>query len=832
MGRLTNLDAISMTQSRLTGLIPSQLARLKRLTMLYLRENSLSGQIPSQLGSLPSLKRLVLSENMLAGSLPSQLGHLINLEFLFLQGNKLSGTLPTQLGTLTSLVSLILTDNKFSGGIPSQIGHLVRAIDFYVGSNQLTGTIPTEIGTMRRLADLFLFNNSLTGTIPTQIGRLRLLSDLYLSKNQLSGTIPSQLGHMPRLLFMSFRSNNLVGPIPSQFNQLSTLDLLDLSSNRLGGTFIPVGLPALNFLILHKNRLVGPIPSQIGLLSHLKVFTIFGNHLVGSVPPLFQDQNSMSLLFDNLLSCKLPQHTSENSTGNRSTSLTLVALGNSFPLDGWRLVEAKWLYSWDADSTHLFVGYPRPWVRLVAWLVLVLVVAGLSLCMHQRRRDLTYCRPPDLWLRCLKLCVGFSIFSVVFISLLASSPSIHTCPDPLSRITLAETNQLSSALCAGIIVCVVVHLLASVWCLTPLSWVRSRAAVSVRSEYAQMLPIENTLAPIPLARRVALVFSWVLAIMVLNIPTTVHFMAASFPTNNSLGISGGVVSLLRVFLSPLLVFIGEGIIPLLSNFFINQYYPPRSRPLVNKKAMSETEAGGTEVADDEANHRMKLFRNKKTELILASQLIVLVLAPVLSYVLVHEKCMRFARLMWRPCGESSTTFDFIVPARFEFQPNVTVLSQEDVCEVGFFTIADPGLCARGVIESTSTLNTFKVITQALLAMLRTLLELSATNSKTQQANCFQLALKKVMPQPADDDVTRSIVALVLLGLVYGGVAPLMWPSVLVGICATTLMWMLVGKRRGGQKQHVSHRILGVGVVMQLLLALWLFIASYPCAQVL
>ena len=64
----------------------------------------LSGTIPSQLGRLTDLEGLSLSFNRISGTIPSQLGELTNLKSLSLRDNYLiSGTLPTQLGKLTSI---------------------------------------------------------------------------------------------------------------------------------------------------------------------------------------------------------------------------------------------------------------------------------------------------------------------------------------------------------------------------------------------------------------------------------------------------------------------------------------------------------------------------------------------------------------------------------------------------------------------------------------------------------------------------------------------------------------------------------------------------------
>ena len=51
-------------------------------TRLYLSNSGLSGSIPTEIGDLTNLERLYLHENQLTGEIPSEIGDLINLNYL------------------------------------------------------------------------------------------------------------------------------------------------------------------------------------------------------------------------------------------------------------------------------------------------------------------------------------------------------------------------------------------------------------------------------------------------------------------------------------------------------------------------------------------------------------------------------------------------------------------------------------------------------------------------------------------------------------------------------------------------------------------------------
>jgi hypothetical protein len=68
---LTELTSLSITNSTLSGAIPTEMARLTKLRRLWLYDNRLSGRIPSlELSALTNLEVVRLYQNKLTGVMP------------------------------------------------------------------------------------------------------------------------------------------------------------------------------------------------------------------------------------------------------------------------------------------------------------------------------------------------------------------------------------------------------------------------------------------------------------------------------------------------------------------------------------------------------------------------------------------------------------------------------------------------------------------------------------------------------------------------------------------------------------------------------------------
>ena len=323
-GRVTGLD---LSENRLTGDIPSELASLSSLERLYLHDNNLSGEIPSWVGALSNLQWLDLGENRLSGEIPTELGDLTDLQELLLDNNQLAGEIPFDVGDLTELRQLHLNDNNLTGEITFTLASLDKLLQLDLGFNDLTGEIPAWIGDFSNLIRLDLGHNRLTGEIPPELGRLASLQVLWLDENQLEGTIPPELGDFPELTYLRLDHNQLTGEIPDSLSGLAKLQGLYLSDNQLSGT-IPAwvgSFPRLLSLDLRGNQLTGEIPTELGQLSTLQVLHLEGNQLTGEIPPELGQITEVLLvhLDQNQLTGEIP------SSMDSLTNLTVLNLSDN-----------------------------------------------------------------------------------------------------------------------------------------------------------------------------------------------------------------------------------------------------------------------------------------------------------------------------------------------------------------------------------------------------------------------------------------------------------------------------------------------------------------------
>uniref|UniRef100_A0A0D3ER28 Protein kinase domain-containing protein n=1 Tax=Oryza barthii TaxID=65489 RepID=A0A0D3ER28_9ORYZ len=136
LGRLTNLQVLSLRSNRILGGIPDDVLQLPQLRLLFLQNNLLSGAIPPAVSKLAALERLVLSSNNLSGPIPFTLNNLTSLRALRLDGNKLSGNIPSI--SIQSLAVFNVSDNNLNGSIPASLARF-PAEDF-AGNLQLCGS--------------------------------------------------------------------------------------------------------------------------------------------------------------------------------------------------------------------------------------------------------------------------------------------------------------------------------------------------------------------------------------------------------------------------------------------------------------------------------------------------------------------------------------------------------------------------------------------------------------------------------------------------------------------------------------------------------------------
>ncbi|XP_044985389.1 probable inactive receptor kinase At2g26730 [Hordeum vulgare subsp. vulgare] len=136
IGRLTNLQVLSLRANRVSGAIPDDILRLSALRSVFLQDNAISGAIPPGVSGLAALERLVLSHNNLSGPIPFALGGLAALRALRLDGNRLSGKIPSIANPELKVFNV--SNNRLNGSIPRALARFPA--DAFAGNLQLCGT--------------------------------------------------------------------------------------------------------------------------------------------------------------------------------------------------------------------------------------------------------------------------------------------------------------------------------------------------------------------------------------------------------------------------------------------------------------------------------------------------------------------------------------------------------------------------------------------------------------------------------------------------------------------------------------------------------------------
>lgn len=141
-----------------------------RVIALRLPGVGFHGPIPANtLGRLSDLQILSLRSNAITGSFPSDFANLKNLSYLYLQSNKFSGPLPWDFSVWKNLTILNLSNNAFNGSIPSSLATLTQLDGLNLASNLLSGEIPDL--QLPQLQLLNLSNNNLHGSVPKSLER-------------------------------------------------------------------------------------------------------------------------------------------------------------------------------------------------------------------------------------------------------------------------------------------------------------------------------------------------------------------------------------------------------------------------------------------------------------------------------------------------------------------------------------------------------------------------------------------------------------------------------------------------------------------------------------
>jgi Leucine-rich repeat (LRR) protein len=119
------------------------------LVNLKSRLNGLVGEIPEKLFDFTELSALALAKSRLTGTIPSGFGKLTELMYLDLTENfylsEGNAVLPSEMGSLTKLTTLRLSDSAVGGTVPQEFSNLSNLETLWIVRTSLTGSIPDEI---------------------------------------------------------------------------------------------------------------------------------------------------------------------------------------------------------------------------------------------------------------------------------------------------------------------------------------------------------------------------------------------------------------------------------------------------------------------------------------------------------------------------------------------------------------------------------------------------------------------------------------------------------------------------------------------------------------
>ncbi|PKI51604.1 hypothetical protein CRG98_028028 [Punica granatum] len=124
---------------------------------------------PNTLGRLSDLQILSLRSNGISGGFPADFANLKNLSYLYLQFNNFSGPLPQDFSIWENLTIINLSNNAFNGSIPSSLSNLTQLGGLNLANNSLSGEIPDL--KLPHLQLINLSNNNLNGSIPESLQR-------------------------------------------------------------------------------------------------------------------------------------------------------------------------------------------------------------------------------------------------------------------------------------------------------------------------------------------------------------------------------------------------------------------------------------------------------------------------------------------------------------------------------------------------------------------------------------------------------------------------------------------------------------------------------------
>ncbi len=356
----TTIGSLTLSNTGLTGSLPTAIGNMAFLTSLDLSRNALQqANLPSQLGLLQSITFMDLSHNSFGGSLPSEIFNNFLLVELNLQNNLLTNQLPDNMNLAQVLQSLNFSNNNFTGTVPSTIcsdavltyldiqnndiecfERCVQNIATFLPGDTFDCYLNLEQDQGIALCDLYMATN-----IPSLVSQDIIggwdcaqgapVTDVcdwfgvYCGENSneawddivvlnttvvelslpflgVTGTLPNSLSLLSYLFSFNFEGNSLQGTIPAELGNWSFLLSFDVEGNQLSGTVpnYPTWGNLLEFSVAN-NTLSGTMPQFVMDLVYLQDLLVQDNQMTGKIPVEMCNASSINTLdiSNNLFTC-------------------------------------------------------------------------------------------------------------------------------------------------------------------------------------------------------------------------------------------------------------------------------------------------------------------------------------------------------------------------------------------------------------------------------------------------------------------------------------------------------------------------------------------------
>ncbi|KAL1339622.1 hypothetical protein AAHE18_U051800 [Arachis hypogaea] len=384
---MQQLQFLSLSYSRFSGMIPFGLGSLTKLLFLDLSFNALYSDDVFWVSHLSALRYLHMSDvhmgkahNLLQvlNMLPSlleldltncslnelQIRHelggatnLSRLQFLNLSKNGIvEAPFLDTFQNSTSIAVLDLSYNRLKE-VPFWLGKFLNLAYLNLRSNVLSGSFPSVLQNLTSLKNLDLSQNNID-SVPLWLSDLKGLQHLNVSLNNLShveGSLASILGNCCHLQTFNLSNNKIQGDLGHMESGCMSYDLekLDLSKNEFNGQ-LPAcitKLANLKYLYLSYNKLHGSLPNSVGQLVSLGTLLLATNNFSGVIPRSLGQLVNLEILdlSENSIQGTIPQSLGQLSK-LRSLYLYKNNLHGNIPQSLSQLLRLQVL---DMSSNHL-----------------------------------------------------------------------------------------------------------------------------------------------------------------------------------------------------------------------------------------------------------------------------------------------------------------------------------------------------------------------------------------------------------------------------------------------------------------------------------------------